>query len=307
LSNIFIDKFDFLYFIFTSFINFFEKHQSFGEAIGIKYKTSDNWDTNRISTKLAVFQNSLFVRLTGFEFKVGDIDFIKSFRKRQKNPKMDFKIEIAHGKKNLRELEDEIVRLWHSQLKECYDLPIKDDEAMIEVMILFRKIIRESGGNRLYGFFRFWKNRKILSKMNNAMSGMIDEEKMLYFVPFLTTVDTFMISLSFKTFGDDLSDFFDRVPVRFVPFVEDGNYVICRLVNNGRNHPGNSVFGETTPVGPGSNVTTQILKAIRDFCNNNTWDVEGTPIQSTNSIAAITNLDEVSIHIYEQTMSTVNE
>jgi len=115
-----------------------------------------------------------------------------------------------------------------------------------------------------------------------------------------------MISLSFKTFGEDLSDFFDRVPVRFLAMIENDEMVICRLVNNGRNHPGNSVFGPTGVVCPGSNVTTQILKAIKDFCNDNIWDVQGTPIQNKSSIAAISNIDDVFIHIHEKTNENLN-
>jgi len=196
----------------------------------------------------------------------------------KKNPKFDFQIQLSTGKKSLRELELELVRLWHFQLKDCYELPVSDDEMLIEVMSVFRLIMRTSGGNRLLGMFKFFQNRSVLSKMKNATSRMTDEEKILYIVPFLTTLDTFMISLSFKTFGEDLSDFFDRVPVRFLAMIENDEMVICRLVNNGRNHPGNSVFGPTGVVCPGSNVTTQILKAIKDFCNDNIWDVQGTPI-----------------------------
>jgi len=234
----------------------------------------------------------------GTSIKIGDINYIKKFRLRQKNPIDDFKIELAPGKRSLKELETELIAVWHNQLKYCYGLPIMDDAKSIATMAMFRKFIQENGKNKLKGLYRYLKNRKVFDDIGICLSEMSDEEKILYFVPFLTTLDTFMISLSYKTFGEDLSDFFDRVPVRFVGMLEDDDMVVCRLVNNGQNNPGNSVFGPTGVICPGSNVTTQILKAIRDFCNNNSWEVEGTPIQEgTSSIASIKNLEDVFITI----------
>jgi len=127
---------------------------------------------------------------------------------------------------------------------------------------------------------------------------MTEEEKTLYFVPFLTTLDTFMICLSYKTYGDQLSDFFDRLPVKYVPMYEDNTPVLCRLENNQKNNPGNSVFGPTGVVCPGSHVTTQIVNAIKEFCNNNQWEIKGTPRQSGKMIDSIENLGEVIINIF---------
>jgi hypothetical protein len=279
---------------------YLEKNQSVGEFFGVEYKKSSEWSTDRKKSGLMVFQNALLAKITGVNIKIGDIDFIKSFRQRQRNPVAEFEITLKKGERSLTELEREVVAMWHYQLKDCYQLPLREDEKMVDAMIDSRRTIQRSGSGLMRIIRRFTEvitKREKVKTVKNAFKDMTDEEKTLYMIPFLTTIDTFMICLSFKTFGNELSDFFDRVPVKYVPMFEGDTPVLCRLDNNMRNNPGNSVFGPTGVVCPGSNVTTQILNAIKNFCNNNKWEVRGTPVQNDNMIAGIVNTDEIFINI----------
>jgi len=242
-------------FMFT--FPFFERHQAFGEFVGVQYKKSSEWSTDRKKSGLLIFQSSLLSKLTGFNLKLGDAEFIKSFRHRQRNPIAEFEINLKKGERSFAELELEIMNLWHYQLKECYQLPLAEDQKIIDAMLDSRRSIQQGGtGIRrvISRFTEFIFKREKVKAMNSAFKNMTEEEKILYLVPFLTTVDTFMICLGYKTFGDELSDFFDRVPIKYVPMYTDDVPVLCRLDNNMRNNPGNSVFGLIGVVCPGSNV-----------------------------------------------------
>jgi len=107
------------------------------------YKNSDEWDTSRKFTKLGTIQSSVISNIIGFQIRFGDIEFIKKFKLRQKNPEVDFKIEIAPGKKSLKELERELVGVWHYQLKSCYNLNLKEDDKAIEAILKLREIIQK--------------------------------------------------------------------------------------------------------------------------------------------------------------------
>jgi len=284
--------------IFMFTFPLFEKHQALGEALGVQYRESEEWSTNRKSSGLLIFQPSFMAKITGFSLKLGDVEFIKSFKHRQRNPVSPFTINIEKGERSLAELENELIKVWHFQLKECYQLPIEDDDVMIQVMINRRKYLSRGGLARLKMYVdTVFSRRGLYDQMKHAMRNMSDEEKTLYMIPFLTTLDTFMICLSFKTFGNELSDFFDRVPIPYVPMYENETPVICRLKNNGKNNPGNSVFGPTGVVCPGSHVTTQIINAIKDYCNNQKWEIKGNPKQAASMISGISNLDDVIINI----------
>eukprot|EP01129_Flabellula_baltica_P007196 TRINITY_DN2770_c0_g1_i1.p1 TRINITY_DN2770_c0_g1~~TRINITY_DN2770_c0_g1_i1.p1 ORF type:complete len:311 (+),score=50.76 TRINITY_DN2770_c0_g1_i1:48-980(+) len=283
---------------FSYFSLVFENRENLGRLFGIRYVYSDEWSTTRETTKIAIAQPKFITDLIGFRLPMGDYEFIKAFRKRQRTPVRDFKIQLKSGKRSFDELEREVVTLWHNELKECYELPIEGDEEMIEGMLCMRKIVQSSIGNSMYGVYQFYKERETFRHLKREFSKLSDIEAALYIVPFLTTIDTFMISVGFKTYGQNLSDFFDKVPVKSTPMFEGDTPVIVKLVNNKANHPGNTVFGPTGVVCPGSNVTTQIIKAIKEFCNETTWEIEGTPIQNeSGSIAAIINKSEVSITI----------
>ena len=171
------------------------------------------------------------------------------------------------------------------------NLPITE-----KVMLNMRNHIANSEG--LKGLFSLFKNRQDFTGLKEGFKGLSEEEKVLYMTPFLTTIDTFVLNLSFKSYGEELKDFFDYVPVKFVPMTENDELVICRLKNNGRNNPGNSVFGPTGVVCPGSNVTTNILRSIKDFCHNSDWEVEGTPIQNNKMVANIHNKEDVKITFF---------
>jgi hypothetical protein len=289
-----------VYYTFMVSFPFFEKHQAIGEFLGVEYKRSSEWSTSRKHTGLLFFQSSILNKVTGFNLKLGDIEFIKSFKHRQRNPIAEFQITLKKGERSLLELEREIMILWHYQLKDCYQIPIAEDEKILEVLLENRRQVGQSSGfMRLVQRFVdiLYSKRDKYANMKAAFANMTEEEKALYYIPFLTTIDTFMLCLAYKTYGNQLTDFFDRLPVKYVPMYTDGKPVLCRLDNNMKNNPGNSLFGPTGVVCPGSHVTTQIVYAIKEFCNNNTWEITGTPVQNNNMISGIKNLDEVFINI----------
>merc|ERR1712227_794829 len=111
-------------YLFLRFHYYFMKNKKIGKIVGIKYVNSSNWKTNRKESKLFI-DTGILEKIIGIEFPIGDIDFIKSFRKRQLNPSFDFEIYenlAEHENICLIDLEKEIIKLWGTELKKCYDL-----------------------------------------------------------------------------------------------------------------------------------------------------------------------------------------
>jgi len=291
-----------LQFVFMFSFPLFEKYENFGKLLGIQYKRSDEWATTRKTSGLLLYLPRFLSNITGVEFHLGEIDFIKSFKQRQRTPVADFKIDLEKGERTLADLEREIIRIWHFQLKKNYELPIndEDDELMIEYMLGERRDVAAGHSSfiqKMKGYASLFLDKEKHTRKKNAMRNFTDEEKLLYKVPFLTTVDTFILCLSFKAYGTELSDFFDRLPVKFLPMYENDNTILLRLENNKKNNPANSVFGPSGVVCPGSHVTTQIIESIKDFCNTHEWEIIGEPKQPRSMLAGICNMNEVSINI----------
>jgi len=121
-------------------------------------------------------------------------------------------------------------------------------------------------------------------------------EKLIVFVPFMTTIDTCLINFVSKTKPKEINELFQRTPIIFIPMVSDGKLVICDVVPNKENTPGNSVFGPKGVICPGNLITSAMVKAMMDLMNHFDYTIEGSPIFSTNSfINIVLNKDDIKI------------
>jgi len=121
-------------------------------------------------------------------------------------------------------------------------------------------------------------------------------EKLIVMVPFMTTIDTCMINFVSRTKPKEMNELFKNTPIVFVSMISDGKFIICDVVPNEENTPGNSVFGPKGVICPGNLVTSAMVKAMMDLMNNFDYKVEGTPKFGGNTVInSILNKNELSI------------
>jgi len=121
------------------------------------------------------------------------------------------------------------------------------------------------------------------------------KEMTLFSTPFLTTVDSTLLTLLDQNPFDKVSDVFRHVPINWVPFsgAEAG---LLRLKNDGKGSPANTVFGTGSFVCPGANVTFEILRGLKEAKDTFQVKVEGNPqLDNRQTFTALKNSDEIFV------------
>jgi len=125
-----------------------------------------------------------------------------------------------------------------------------------------------------YGFFKNWKMMKEMSKYWKSLEYA---ESLMVFVPFITTIDTCINNFISQSKPKEISQLFVNTPIKYVPMVSDNKCVICEIISNDVNNPGNSVFGPKGVICPGNLITSSLAKAMIDLMNHFDYKVEGEP------------------------------
>jgi len=179
------------------------------------------------------------------------------------------------------ELERIFIRCWINELAEAFNVVKPDDiENFVEVTIVMREIITNHGRNKLKAIYLVLKNFGRFRKAMKYWNILNQEERIIMTAPFLTAMDTCMINLLLMTKTKKMSDLFINAPFSYAPMVCGGGdkFVICEVIANEANNPGNSVFGPKGVICPGNIVTSMLLNSMMDLMNNLNYEVIGKPI-----------------------------
>jgi len=277
----------------------FFKNRDLGKRFGIIYKDSSTWTTDRDHTRLLSSQNLLSQFIFGQAIKIGDPEYIKNLKKRQKVPgarDINLVEYFNKGEKyNFVELEKKLIETWVEEITQVYQIPYPPDlKAFMEGISTMRN--RLFSGTRMKILWETIKNIKKLSPLGKYWKILEPSEKLIVFVPFLTTIDTCMINLVSKSKPQQLNELFRNTPVKYVPMVSDDELVICDITPNDVNNPGNSVFGPKGVICPGNIVTSAMVKAMMNLMNHYDYKIEGSPKFGEGSIInRISNPEELFI------------
>jgi len=240
------------------------------------------------------------------KFIFSNIFSIKS-RQRQLTPIREFEIRKhlnnLDGVYTFRELERILIKIWITEITQCYNITTLGTDMQIDEMVDCFCKLRQLFGTSMLAMVKamFWDLKPLFNRLGKSFEPLSREDRVMIFLPLLTTMDTFQLNLCFKNSKDNVASYFEKIPVEYVPMISDGKFVICTLKNNLKDNPTNSVFGPSGVVCPGSSITTQIIRAMRPALKDLNYEVIGTPIQEKGRIiSGISNKESLSFRFQKQ-------
>ena len=153
-----------------------------------------------------------------------------------------------------------------------YQIKLPDSiDDFVNSMLFFRECAVYMRSNRLYGYFYLLANLAKLIPLRNfwVNHNLSELEKLITFVPFLTTIDTTLNNLFYsddnQTQTPEFHELFKGQPLKYVPIQNVDGYVILEIVVNRANNSSNSVFGAKGMICPGNIVTSMLMKSLINF------------------------------------------
>jgi len=240
---------------------------------------------------------SILTKITGFNIRAGEEDAIYALKKRQRTKAREIDL-LKYFDKDMdmtfEEYEKWLVEIWIIELSEAFDIAKpKESDLFVEVILKMRRMMQVVQTNRLKLIYYVLKDFSFFRRNSEYWNSLVHEEKMIMMVPFFTTIDTCMINMITKNKPQKISEMFQNTPIKYVPMQCDENMVICEIVPNDQDNPGNSVFGPRGVICPGNIVTSMLVKTMMDLMNNLDYEVIGTPrFNAEGAISRIENTGE---------------
>jgi DNA-binding protein len=238
----------------------------------VKYYRSDEWETNRGETQLAVsngLMQTVMTYLMGSALVLNDKEFITALKARQRKITRELDLvqylrPLAGKEVTAHDIEALLLRSMLNELVEVFNIPPPDDrDAFLEGIMVMRSMIAEGFGSPLIAIWRLVSNRAKMAEMRRYFSSLSKPDMTIVQVPLLTTVDTTMLSiLTNQNAVSSFHELFALVPVKMLPFYHNGEMVVLDIVANEQDNPGNSAFGPKGVICPGNIVTSMVLKSV---------------------------------------------
>jgi len=268
---------------------------------GVGYFESDKWETNRNDSRL--FVNEFIIKwLFGFSLDFGNLDAIHNLKQRQRESVRPLTlapyVDPILGKRfSVRELDALLVRAWFDELTEGYAIaPPEDKDAVVKAMVWFRINMSRNAGNFFKSMLLFYRNWHILRMLKAYWITLKQEERVIMMVPFFTTIDSTLFNFAASAAPvKEFHELFENVPVIYVPIITKGRLAIVRVVANGANNPGNSVFGPKGLICPGNTVTSMLMKSVADLKDIYNIQIDGKLETAPSIVKRIVNPDSVFV------------